>query len=177
MTIKRLLPAVVVLVVVVPLVSFWAASSRSTTAAAPSNPGDNETVQLEPVPGKDVHRVVLSERAAERIGLATMPVGPLDGSRSSEAAAGRLASAAGEDGGRRTVIPYSAVLYDANGDTWVYTNPEPLVFVRHPVSIDFIDGDDAVLLDGPSSGTEIVTVGGAQLFGAELFGLEFEVGQ
>jgi len=67
----------------------------------------------------------------------------------------------------RKVVPTSAVLYDAKGKTWVYTNPEPLVFVRHAVSIDYIDGDRAVLLDGPASGTAVVTVGSAELLGTE----------
>ena len=52
---------------------------------------------------------------------------------------------------------------DANGNTWVYTNPEPLAFVRHHIAIDFIDGDEAVLLDGPPPGTPVVTVGSTML--------------
>ena len=68
---------------------------------------------------------------------------------------------------QRKVVPYSAVLYDRDGKTWVYTNPEPLVFVRHPVSIDYIEGDLAVLLEGPPAGTQVVMVGVAELFGAE----------
>jgi hypothetical protein len=71
----------------------------------------------------------------------------------------------------RKVIPYSAVLYDAQSDTWVYTNPEPLVFVRHRIRVDYIEGDVAVLSDGPPSGTKVVTAGAALLFSTE-----FEVG-
>ncbi len=70
-------------------------------------------------------------------------------------------------GTQRKVVPYSAVLYDTDGKTWVYTNPEPLVFVRHLVSIDYIEGDLAVLLEGPPVGTQVVMVGVAELFGAE----------
>jgi hypothetical protein len=70
-------------------------------------------------------------------------------------------------GTQRKVVPYGAVLYDVDGKTWVYTNPEPLVFVRHPVSIDYIEGDLAVLLEGPPVDTEVVMVGVAELFGAE----------
>src|SRR5262245_28810258 len=44
----------------------------------------------------------------------------------------------------KKVIPYSAVLYDASGDAWVYTSPEPLEFVRARVNIDKINGDLAV---------------------------------
>jgi len=71
-------------------------------------------------------------------------------------------------GKKRKVVPYSAVLYDVHGNTWVYTNPEPLVFVRHKVDVDYIEGDVAVLEDGPPSGTKVVTVGAALLLGTEL---------
>lgn len=176
MKIKKLLPAVAV-VVVVPLVSFWAASGRSSTPETPSARSDNPPVYLEPVPGTDVYRVVLSEPAAERVGISTAPIRTLERSRASEVAAGPNAAAASERGEPRVVIPYSAVLYDAQGDTWVYTNTEPLAFVRHRVSIESIDGDDAVLSNGPPLGTMVVVVGGAELFGAELSGPEFEVDQ
>jgi hypothetical protein len=72
----------------------------------------------------------------------------------------------------RKVVPYAAVFYDLNGATWVYTNLEPLTFVRASISVDYIDGDLAVLSDGPPSGTEVVTVGAP-----ELYGTEFGVGQ
>ena len=45
--------------------------------------------------------------------------------------------------------------------------PEPLTFVRHRVVIDKIDRGLAVLQDGPAVGTKVVTVGAAELYGAE----------
>jgi len=69
--------------------------------------------------------------------------------------------------GMRKVVPHGAVVYDAQGKTWVYANPEPLVFVRQPITVDYIEGDRAVLSDGPVPGTAVVTVGAAELFGAE----------
>jgi hypothetical protein len=72
-----------------------------------------------------------------------------------------------DSGEVRKVIPYAAVLYDAKGNTWVYTNPEPLVFVRQSIQIDTIVGDDVFLGDGPPVGTAVVTVGGAELYGTE----------
>jgi hypothetical protein len=69
--------------------------------------------------------------------------------------------------GMRKVVPHGAVVYDAQGKTWVYANPEPLVFVRQPINIDYIEGDRAVLSDGPAPGTAVVIVGAAELFGAE----------
>ncbi len=67
----------------------------------------------------------------------------------------------------RRVVPSSSVLYDAKGKTWVYTSPEPTVFVRHAITVDHIDGDRVVLSDGPASGTTVVTVGAAELLGTE----------
>jgi len=75
------------------------------------------------------------------------------------------------NGTLRMIVPYSAVLYDVHGETWVYTNPAPLTFVRHLINVDYIEGDQAILLEGPPAGTSIVTVGVA-----ELFGLEFGIG-
>ncbi len=65
------------------------------------------------------------------------------------------------------IVPYSSVLYDVRGNTWVYINPKPLVFVRHAIKVDFIEGDNAVLTDGPAIGTKVVSVGAPELFGAE----------
>ncbi len=151
MSFKSLLPALA-LAIIVPGASFWAASGGSSPSDVASANSDERPVTLEAIAGSDVYKVVLSERAAERLGIETAPVRAT---------------------GTRTVIPFSAVLYDTRGDTWAYTSPKPLVFVRHSVSIDYIDGDEAVLLEGPSPGTTAVTVGGAQLFGAELFGADF----
>ncbi len=72
----------------------------------------------------------------------------------------------------RKVVPYAAVLYDAYGSTWVYTQTEEHSFVRARIVVDYIEGNVAVLSDGPPIGTEIVTVGGA-----ELLGTEFEIGK
>lgn len=71
-------------------------------------------------------------------------------------------------GSHRQVVAYAAVIYGLNGETWVYTNPEPLAFVRHYVTVDYIDGNLAVLLEGPPAGTAVVEVGAAELFGVEL---------
>jgi hypothetical protein len=71
----------------------------------------------------------------------------------------------------RKVVPAGAVIHDPQGEAWVYTNPEPLVFVRHRVEVDYFDGDRAVLKDGPAAGTMVVTVGAPLVLGTE-----FEIG-
>jgi hypothetical protein len=109
---------------------------------------------VEAIEGSELSRVTLSEKAAQRLGIETAEV-------SSEEI----------DGSRRQVIPYGAVIYDTKGATWAYTSPEPLTFVRQPVTINAIDGDRAVLSEGPGDGTTVVSVGAA-----ELYGTEYEVG-
>jgi len=111
---------------------------------------------VEHVEGQEVSRITLTQRAAERLDIKTVTVPSLQLTRS---------------GARRPVVPYAAVLYDAKGVTWVYTSPANLVYVRHRISVDYIEGDQAVLTDGPPAGTQVVTQGGQELFGAE-----FEIG-
>jgi hypothetical protein len=67
----------------------------------------------------------------------------------------------------RKFVDFASLIYGLHGETWVYTNPEALVFVRQPVTVDFIEGDRAVLSEGPAVGTEVVTLGAAELFGVE----------
>src|SRR6185369_3609339 len=98
--------------------------------------------------GSEPSRVTLTAEAMKKIDVQTVLV------RAAEGAA-------------LSVIPYGAVLYDPDGDTWTYTNPEPRVFVRHHVTIDHISEGLAFLSSGPSAGVAVVTVGGAELFGAE----------
>ena len=105
---------------------------------------------VEPIEGSELSRVTLSERAAQRLGIETAEV-------SSEEI----------EGAPRQIIPYGAVIYDSSGATWTYTSPEPLTFVRHPITINAIDGDQAVLSEGPEDGTAVVSVGAAELYGTE----------
>lgn len=105
-----------------------------------------EPAQMEPVTGTEFKKITLTQRAVERLGLATAQVA---GSESA------------------LTVPYAAVLYDADGGTWVYTNPEPLVYLRAKITVDRIDGDTAALTEGPPAGTTVVTLGAAELFGAE----------
>jgi hypothetical protein len=69
---------------------------------------------------------------------------------------------------RRKVVPYSAVYYDSKGSAWLYKNPQPLVFERQRIEVAKIAGDLAILSQGPPVDTEVVTVGSALLYGAEV---------
>jgi hypothetical protein len=106
----------------------------------------NEPAKLEAIDGTDVSRITLTAKAAERVDLR------------SEAAV---------EAGSNVVIPYAALFYTSSGETWAYTNPEPLTFVRVPVVVDRIRGDRAFLSDGPPAGMEVVTQGATELYGTE----------
>ena len=108
-------------------------------------------MKVDRIPGTALKRVTLTPFAAQRLGIATA-----------------RARAAGAHG---VSVPYASVLYDATGETYAYANPEPLVFNRVKLVVDTVQGDLAVLSDGPAAGTKVVTAGATELFGAE-----FEVG-
>ena len=72
------------------------------------------------------------------------------------------------DDRKRKVVPYSALYYDGRGTPWVYVNTKPLTFERKRVEVERIEGESAILKDGPSVGTRVVTVGAALLYGAEV---------
>ena len=65
-------------------------------------------------------------------------------------------------------IPYAAVVYDADGKTWAYVNSQPLVYERAEITVDEIEGETARLSAGPPAGTQVVTTGAAELYGAEI---------
>jgi hypothetical protein len=48
--------------------------------------------------------------------------------------------------------------------------PKANTYERQPITVDRIENDQAILTDGPASGTTIVTVGAEEIFGTE-FGL------
>lgn len=68
------------------------------------------------------------------------------------------------------IVPYSAILYDIHGGTWIYENTGPGVYVRRRVELQRVDGNVAVLNRGPKSGSKIVTAGAAEIFGTEFGG-------
>lgn len=105
---------------------------------------------VEPSEDSGISRLSLTEKAVERLGI-------------------ELAEVTSEGG--MQIAPYGALLYDANGGTWVYTSPQQNVFKRASMIVDRIDGDKLYMTSGPATGTEVVIVGAAELHGAE-----FEIG-
>jgi hypothetical protein len=135
--------AVALLIAGLPVTACGQTSEEGATA-------HHDPAKIEPIAGTDVSRLTLTARAVERLAIQTAPVG--------------------QDRGRK-VVPYGSVLYDTRGNTFAYTSPSPRVFVREPITVDRIQGERALLSDGPAYGTQVVRVGAA-----ELLGTEFEVG-
>lgn len=64
-------------------------------------------------------------------------------------------------------VPWTAVVFDVHGGTWVYEEMAPKTYVRRRVVVRYTAGLDAVLASGPPVGSKIVALGGQELFGAE----------
>jgi len=128
------------------VVSAIAAACSTPAAAAPTEPA----VTVEEIEGSELERLTLSESAAKRLGVETSSVRSASGS-----------------GVGRTVVPYSAVVYDAAGTPWAYENVEGLTFVRHALTVESVADGEAVLSKGPAVDASIVTLGAAELYGVE----------
>ena len=130
---------------IVSVVPLAACSQHDSQAAHGDHPA-----QVDKIEGSELSRVTLTEKAAERIGLETASVREQD-----------------LNGSMRKLVPYSSLIYDPKGRTWIYTSPQARTFVRQQVEVDTIDGDRVLLIDGPPVGTEIASVGVAEIYGAE----------
>lgn len=128
---------------VIPLIALLGSACAEVSAEGTET---SEPAHVEPVEGSEVARITLTESAAERIALRTAPV---------------------VDVGGRVAVPVDALIIDPEGRFWVYTNPEQLEFVRDEVTVELEEGRRAFISDGPPVGTEVVTVGAQELYGAE----------
>ncbi len=108
-----------------------------TGSAAKQKPATVATIE-----GTGLKRLTLTEHAVERLGIQV-----------TEITANR--------------VPYSAVLYDLDGGTFLYTRTGPSVYVRAAIVVEQVAGDQAILAEGPPPGTLVVTVGGVELYGVE----------
>lgn len=107
----------------------------------------NEPATVEEVEGLEVWKVTLTPQATTRLGIETINV--------------RTSS-------DWLAVPSSALWLDTEGVFWVYTNPEPNVYLRHAVDVADDDGQTALLTAGPATGTTVVSVGVPELFGTEV---------
>lgn len=106
-----------------------------------------EPAALESAGPDEPAKVILTEEAVRRVALQTTVVG---------ARAGEL------------TVDHGALIYDKKGVPWVFAVVGPLTYVRSPVTVKHVDGDVATLSSGPPAGSEVVTVGAIELWGAEL---------
>lgn len=67
-----------------------------------------------------------------------------------------------------SVVPWSAVVHDAQGGTWVYENPSPQLYVRRRVHVSRVQNHDAQVISGIREGARVAVQGVAELFGAEM---------
>jgi len=109
--------------------------------------------EVEDIEGTDLNEITLTAKAIERIGLQTVEVTEVHGSP------------------LRLTVPYSSILYDSQGQVWVYKNSRNSTFIRHKVEVDYIKGNTVYLIEGPPAGTKVISIGVAEVYGAE-----FEVG-
>lgn len=141
---RLLLPMTILL-----LIGLLASGCKRETVTPTHHPA-----KLEDTDQKGIKRVILEPRAAERIGLQTAQVRE------------EMVSVDGKSALRK-VVPYGALMYDTKGAAWTYTSPQSLTFVRVPIVVQDIEGDRVILAEGPPPGTVVVTVGAAELMGAE----------
>ncbi len=170
---KRKYPRIVMAVLVM------AGLQLSACSDSQPKPMKIEPALVERIAGSEIRRVTLTPKAMERLDIQTTPVLGVNGAgmqnSDGETVAFTPGSAifAGSSPGTvtgsdlQTFVPYAAVIYDAPGDAWVYTSPKPRTFVRYPIVVDYIKGDQAILLDGPPIGTQVAIVGVAELYGTE----------
>jgi hypothetical protein len=116
---------------------------NSSTSSAPKV----EAITMEEDEASGLKTLTLSEKAAQRLGVETAEV---------------------STAGSGMSIPYAAIVYDGQGKTWTYVTEQPLVYKRAEITVDDIAGDTARLSAGPPAGTQVVTTGAAELYGAEI---------
>jgi hypothetical protein len=94
--------------------------------------------------------ITLDKEAAERLDVQTAAIEESDA-----------------NGAKLKIMPYAALLYDKEGETWAYVNSDAETYTRAKLKVERIDGDKVVLADGPKAGTKVVTTGAAELYGSE----------
>lgn len=133
---------------IVPVAALIAVAAPHGPALAAEAAVHTPPARIESLPGSSVKKVTLTERAARRLDIQTSDLA--------------------RNGNGVPTVPYAAIVYDKAGRTWVYTNPEPLVFIRHPVAVANIVGNEAQLSEMPAANGRVVIVGVPQLYGAEI---------
>ena len=64
-------------------------------------------------------------------------------------------------------FPYTALLYEPNGQPAVYVTSGTLTFTRHFVTVAVIGGGMVIVKSGVTPGDRVVTTGSAELLGVQ----------
>jgi hypothetical protein len=92
-------------------------------------------------------RVILTEEAVDRVALQTTEVKAL---------------------GKDLTVDHAALVFDKAGKPWVFSVVGPRTYIRATVTIKEVQDNVVTLSAGPQPGTQVVTVGAIELWGAEL---------
>jgi hypothetical protein len=107
----------------------------------------NEPAALESTGPDKPARVILTQEAVDRVALQTIEVKAL---------------------GKDLTVDHAALVFDKAGKPWVFSVVGPRTYVRAAVTIKEIQDNVVTLSAGPPAGTQVVTVGAIELWGAEL---------
>jgi hypothetical protein len=134
--------AVLGCVVAIALATSAGCAEIESTTAEPYEPAALEST------GPDrPARIILTEEAVDRVALQTTEVKTL---------------------GKDLTVDHIALVFDKAGKPWVFTVVGPRTYVRAAIGIKEVQDKLAILSAGPPAGTQVVTVGAIELWGAEL---------
>jgi hypothetical protein len=134
--------AVLGCVVAIALATSAGCAEIESTTAEPYEPAALEST------GPDrPARIILTEEAVDRVALQTTEVKTL---------------------GKDLTVDHTALVFDKAGKPWVFTVVGPRTYVRAAIGIKEVQDKLVILSAGPPAGTQVVTVGAIELWGAEL---------
>jgi hypothetical protein len=106
-----------------------------------------EPAALESTGPDNPARIILTDEAVDRVALQTTEVKAL---------------------GKDLTVDHAALVFDKAGKPWLFTVVGPRTYVRAAVTIKEVQDNVMTLSAGPPAGTQVVTVGAIELWGAEL---------
>jgi hypothetical protein len=138
-TVRR---AIVGCIVTIAVVTSAGCAEIESVTAEPYEPAALESTG----PDKPA-RITLTDEAVDRVALQTTEVKTL---------------------GKDLTVDHAALVYDKAGKPWVFTVIGPRTYVRTAIGIKETQDGLVILSAGPPAGTQVVTVGAIELWGAEL---------
>ena len=113
----------------------------------PSNLRDAQPYKVQPIKGTDRNTVTMADETAGLLPVETTVV---------------------RSNGKRKVVPHNALIYNPDGDVFVYTKPKPETYVRRPVrSGPRLRAGGSGWRPVPTTAPTIVTTGSAELLATE----------